>query len=223
MGQGAPLGGQPAPRTASGTAANVLPWGVAFLALLALVAAFAGKNFGAAKGSSVGGSSNSLPTSAIDGPAAAQAQGAGPAPNIAAMSPGEQASRLYIRAMTAAEQGKVDSASFFATMAIAAHEMIPDITPDERYHLGRTAEILGDAALMRAQADTILSQRPTSLLGLILASRAAMASGDSSAMRNFNARLLKVADSELATGQIEYEQHRVEIDDAVAAAKRGGR
>jgi hypothetical protein len=58
MGQGLPAM-RPVP--ASGTAA-VLPWGVAFVAMLALIAMVAGRNFGAAKGSGIDGSANSLPT-----------------------------------------------------------------------------------------------------------------------------------------------------------------
>ena len=75
VGQGLPLTRTPAP---SGGAAAVLPWGVAFVALLALVAMVAGKNFGAAKGSGIDGSANSLPTQAVDGASAAPfAQGGG--------------------------------------------------------------------------------------------------------------------------------------------------
>ena len=80
-----------------GNAASVLPWAVAFVALLALVAMVAGKNFGAAKGSGIDGSANSLPTQAVDGAGAAPfAQGGGgAAPNIANLSPSERANRLF--------------------------------------------------------------------------------------------------------------------------------
>lgn len=230
-GQGLPLptAAAGAPRNAS--AATVLPWGVAFVALLALVANFAGKNFGSAKGSAIGGSANSLATSAIDGPASADAGaaagpfaggGAGPAPDISNMSANERAARLWTRAMAASENGQRDSASFFATMTVAAHEMIPNLTPDERFHFGLAAEILSDTAAMRAQADTILQQRSTSLLGLILAAHAAKLRGDNAALKDYNARLLKSLDSERATGNVDYEQHSIAIDDAVAAARKGG-
>jgi hypothetical protein len=205
-------------------AASVLPWGVAFLALLALVAAFAGKNFGSAKGSSVDGSANALPTTAIDGggaaPAGASAGGRGGMPDLSSMSSNERASRLYIRAMTAAENGQVDSASFFAQMAVAAHGMIENISTDERYHMGRAAEIIADTATMRAQADTILKERSTSLLGLMLATSAARARGDDAAAKAFDARLLAALEPELATKLTDYELHRAEIDRAAATARR---
>ena len=203
-----------------GTTASVLPWGVAFLALLALVAAFAGKNFGAAKGSVVSGSANALPTTEMDGGGPPPPLGPR-APDISSMSANERASNLYIRAMTAAEQGKVDSAQFFATMAVAAHGMIEGMSIDERYHMGRAAEILGDAETMRAQGDTILQERPTSLLGLILSGDALRAAGDSTAAKAFDARLIAALQEEMLSKLPEYELHRTEIDRAVSDARRG--
>jgi len=197
----------------------VLPWGVAFVALLALVASFAGKNFGSAKGSSVDGSANALPTTAMDGQAAAPAAGAR-APDIASLSPSERASRLYIRIMEYAEAGKVDSVGFFAPMALAAHEMLPQASADERYHFGRIAEVTGNGELAKAQADTILQERPTSLLGLMLSASALRMTGDVATAKGFDQRLLKVLESELATKQPDYELHRAEIDRAVTEAKR---
>lgn len=220
VGQGLPITRVPTP--ASG-AASVLPWGVAFLALLALVAAFAGKNFGSAKGASVDGSSNALPTASIDGPSGAASggpSGAGPAPNIANLSPSERASKLYIRIMEYAENGKVDSVAFFAPMALASHEMLTQPSVDERYHYGRIAEVTNNASIVKAQADTILQERPTSLLGLILSATAARMAGDAATAKGYDTRLLKVLESELATKQQDYELHRAEIDRAVADARR---
>lgn len=218
VGQGLPVTGGRGTSSGTSSAASVLPWGVAFLALLALVAAFAGKNFGSARGSSIDGSSNALPTTAIDG------QGGPPsgarAPDIANMSANERASRLYIRIMEYAEAGKVDSVAFFAPMALASHEMLPEPTIDERYHYGRIAEVTGNAPIAKAQADTILQQKATSLFGYMLAARAARMTGDSTAARGFDARFLKVLDAELATRLQDYEQHRAEIDQAAAAARR---
>ena len=199
------------------------------MALLALVAAFAGKNFGSAKGSSVDGSSNALPTASIDGQGAAPDAGAGgggggggggPAPNIANLSPSERASRLYIRIMSYAENGRVDSVAFFAPMALASHELLTAPSVDERYHYGRIAEVTGNGSIAKAQADTILQERPTSLLGLTLFATALRMGGDSTAAKGFDQRLLKVLESELATKQQDYELHRAEIERAVANARR---
>lgn len=211
-------GKPPAP---SGVAA-VLPWAVAFTALLALVAMVAGKNFQSSKGSAVDGSANSLPTQAMDG-AAAPPQGApgqGPAPDIANLSPSERANRLYMRIMTYAENGKVDSVAFFAPMALASHEMLEAPTPDERYHFGRIAEVADNAEVARAQADTILAQQPDNLLGLLLASRAARMQKDQAAAKKFDGRLLAAVSAQLATNSPDYDLHRAEIDRAVEDAKR---
>lgn len=210
VGQGLPLTRTPA---ASGGAAAILPWGVAFVALLALVAMVAGKNFGGAKGSEVDGSVNSLPTQAIDG-------GGGAAPNIANLSPSERANRLYTRIMAYAEAGKVDSVAFFAPMAMASHEMLEGATTDERYHFGRIAEVTNAPAVAKAQADTILKATPNNLLGLLLAARAARMTGDNTAAKAFDQRLLKALDSELATRLPDYDVHRAEIDRAAADARK---
>jgi len=220
LGQGLPAMRQPA-APATGVAA-VLPWGVAFVALLALVAMSAGKNFGAAKGSGIDGSSNSLPTQAVDGVAAGAAPpgGGGAAPNIANLSPSERANRLYTRIMEYAEFGKVDSVAFFAPMALASHEMLENPTADERYHFGRIAEVTNNAAVARAQADTILQREPENLLGLLLSARAARMTGDDAGARGFDQRFLKALQAQLATGREEYQMHRAEIDRAADDARK---
>jgi hypothetical protein len=229
---GTPLGqGLPATyRSAQpGGVAAVLPWGVAFVALLALIAMVAGKNFGAAKGSAVDGSANSLPTQAIDGQGAAPqgapfAGGGGAggvaAPNIANLTPSERANRLYTRIMEYAEFGKVDSVAFFAPMALASHEMLESPTADERYHYGRIAEVTNTPAVAKAQADTILRSQPDNLLGLLLAARAARLVNDESTARTFDARLLKALAPQLASQLDDYQVHRAEIDRAVSDAQK---
>lgn len=224
-GQGAPLVGQPA---APGGVAAVLPWGVAFVALLALVAMFAGRNFGAAKGSSIDGSANSLATQAIDGPAAASAApfaggaaAGGRAPDLSNMTPSEIASRLFNRVMELAEAGKVDSAVFIGErMALPAHEMLPEITIDERYHYGRLAEVVNNAGVARAQADTILQREPNHLLGLLLRVRAARMDKDPATERQYNARFLAALDKERNADREEYRVHKAEIDRAEAEARK---
>ncbi|WP_306522845.1 zinc-ribbon domain-containing protein [Gemmatimonas sp.] len=222
LGQGLPVARQAQP--ASGAAA-VLPWGVAFVALLALIAMVAGKNFGKPAGSSLDGSANSLPTQELDGQGAGAAPfaggaGGGAAPNIANLSPSERANKLYIRIMEYAEMGKVDSVAFFAPMAMASHEMLESPSLDERYHFGRIAEVTGNAEVAKAQADIILTEQADNLLGLLLAARAARMTKDDSAARGFDARLLKALAPQLATQAEEYVQHRSEIDRAVSDAQK---
>ncbi len=221
---GTPVGdGTPMQRAPSSSAATLLPWGVAFVAMLALVAMFAGRGVGREGGTPVEESANSLPAS--DGASALQAPfagggGTGPAPNIADMTPSERAGRLYVRVMEYAEAGKVDSVATFAPMVIAAHEMLGQPTLDERYHFGRVAEVVGVGAITRAQADTILAASPRHLLGLVLAARAARLERNESVAKGFDRRLLDALSAELATRNEDYENHRAEIDRAVDDARR---
>ena len=186
----------------------------------------AGKNFGAAKGSGIDGSANSLPTQAVDGAGAGAAPfaqgggGGGAPPDISNLSPSERANRLYTRVMEYAEVGKVDSLARFAPMAMLSHEMLQDATTDERYHFGRIAEVANVPVVAKAQADTILKSAPKNLLGLLLAARAARMTGDNTAAKAFDQRLLKALEPELATRLPDYDMHRAEIDRAVADARK---
>ena len=211
FGEGRPRGsGESAHRTSN--VASILPWGVSFVALLVLVANAAGKNFGGAR----------VSIAANDPIGSAPTLGAPPAapPNITTMSPRERASRLYIRMANYAETGRTDSIQFFAPMAMASHEMLTNPTVDERFHYGRIAEMTGNADVARAQADTILAARPTSLLGLVLAASAARLAGDETAARTSDRALLASLSAERATRQVDYDQHRLEIDRAVANARK---
>jgi hypothetical protein len=193
--------------------ASALPWGIAFVGLLAIVAYFAAKNMGNSGSGDATATTAQAPTGAGGAPfAAGGAASGGMPPNIENMSANERASRLYIRIMTYAEAGKADSVAFFAPMAMAAHSMIENPSMDERYHYGRIAEVTGDAAVAKAEADTILATQPSSLLGLLLASHAARMTNDNAAAAKFDRKFLDVMPSELAKKLPDYEVHRSEID-----------
>ena len=155
----------------------------------------------------------------MNAPFASGASGAAP-PDIANMTPSERAARLYVRVMEYAEAGKADSVATFAPMVLAAHQMIAKPTVDERYHFGRVAEVVGEGEIAKAQADTILKTNPRSLLGLLLAARAARGANDEAAAKAFDKRLLSLVEAELATRNPDYDNHRAEIDRAVADARR---
>src|SRR6185436_802125 len=144
------------PRPAPTGAATVLPWGVAALALIALISLLAGQFFGGrdARGAQVAEPPEPAPMRA---------------PDISSMSPQERADRLYDRVMLYSEQGRADSAQFFVPMAIGALEAVTPRTVHTRYDLGRMALIARDVAMATAEADTILKESPTHLLGLVLA------------------------------------------------------
>ena len=200
---------------------NAMPWAVAAIALVALIALVVGQRFGA------------RPTGTSDVLDGANAQGATPitaldavpaagmprAPDISQLTPAQRAERLYDRIMTEAEAGKTENVRAFLPMAVAAYGMITPLNLDQRYDLGRIGEVSGDTALARAQADSILREHPTHLLGLILGAKAARMVGNEPHARQFDVRLLSVTPRERSIGLPEYLLHRNDIDSALGAAR----
>jgi len=187
---------------------NALPWAVAAIALLALIALAAGQRF--ARGPEVSGA----PAPGTSQPVASGMPGR--APDISALSPAERAERLYDRIMGAAERGRMDSVRFFLPMALQAYEALGSLSLDQRYDLGRLAEVAGDARLASSQADTILGAQPRHLLGLVLAARAARLRGDNAAELRYLERLSVAEPAERQKQLPEYLLHQNDIDIALA-------
>ena len=192
---------------------NALPWSVAGIALLALIALAAGQRFARAKESAPADGSEL---------AGAPAPPSGRAPDISSLTPEERAERLYDRIMGAAERGRVDSVRFFLPMAMQAYAALGDLTLDQRYDVGRLAEVAGDATTASAQADTILRKEPRHLLGLLLAARAARLRGDERAARDYLARLARAEPAERRRQLPEYLLHQNDIDLALSESRKGG-
>jgi hypothetical protein len=142
------------------------------------------------------------------------------APDISSMSPQERADRLFNRVMQLWSEGKPDSAAFFAPMALSALGDLRPVTAHVRYDMGLVALVGGDAARARTEADAILAERPTHLLGLSLAARAADARGDDGAARSYRQRMLAAEGQEWAAGLQEYQDHEMDLRDALSAAAR---
>lgn len=214
--------------------ANALPWTVAALALVSLIALVVGQRFGARtqggrvdvlEGANGQGATVISAPGANDGsaPFAGGATGMPRAPDISQMTPEQRAERLYDRIMTEAEAGRAENVRAFMPMALAAYEMLGTLTLDQRYDLGRLGIVSGDTALARAQADTILAAQPAHLLGLALAAQAARLEGAAQRARAFEARLLAAAPTQRGSGVAEYLLHRNDIDAALTAARAGSR
>ena len=125
--------------------------------------------------------------------------------------------------MSLHEAGLDDSVRFLAlNMAIPAYDLHDSLDIDLRYDLGRIAEVSGELALAKAQADTILRLKRTHLLGLVLSSSVARLNGDTAAARGFDKRLVAAEKSELALKLQEYTAHKLDLDSALARARRGG-
>ena len=188
---------------------SVLPWSIAGISLLAVIAFMAAQRFSGGAGES--------PAPAQD--SGAVAPSGGQPPDISNLSPAEAAVRLYNRVMGQHERGKADSVQLFAPMAIAAYQQLGQLDLDQRYDLGRIAAISGDEALARAQADTILARHPNHLLGLILAGNAARVRKDTAAARAFHEKFLAAAPAERSKQLPEYITHENDITVALEAKR----
>lgn len=204
---GTPAGAARAAKEPSGVG-TALPWSVAAIALLALIALAAGQRFSGA----------SQPAGQLTAPSGVPiGQGGQPrAPDISGMTPTQRAERLYDRVMSAAERGLTDSVQFFIPMALQAYEAIGELNADQRYDMGRLAEVAGDAQIATAQADTILRAQPDHLLGLILAARAARLRNDERAASRHLERFVRVEQSERRRQLPEYLLHQNDIDMALS-------
>ncbi|MEK7401707.1 MAG: zinc ribbon domain-containing protein [Gemmatimonadota bacterium] len=190
--------------------ANALPWSVAAIALLALIALVAGQRFGRSRQAD-----EAQPSSMLAG-------ASGRAPDISAMTPTERAERLYDRIMGAAERGRIDSVRFFLPMALQSYSELGPLNTDQRYDVGRLAEVGGDARLAAAQADTILKSQPKHLLGLLLASRAAQLRGNAKAADAFLKQMAAAEPAERARQLPEYLLHQNDIDRALTEWRAKG-
>ena len=134
------------------------------------------------------------------------------------MSPREIADRLFDRVMRLSTEGKADSVQLFAGMAIMQYETMGDLDNDLRYDFGRVAEAAGREEIARAQADSILQNAPTHLLGLVLAGKAAAMRNDRTALTDFNKRLVAAAPAERKKNLDEYQRHQTDIENALKRA-----
>lgn len=225
-----------AQRTAAPASASAIParlpqsasllWVVAAIALITLLGFLAGSAFSRRGGSSLEPPQNALPQAGLDdggAPGSVAGTGAVRAPDISQLSPQESADRLFRRVMALAGKGRKDSVAFFAPMAIEAYRMLGPLNADQRYDMGRIAEVAGELPLARAQADTILQENPAHLLGLVLEARIAHLEKRENDLRRFEAALLESYPAESAKKLPEYERHEADITGALADARRSAR
>jgi hypothetical protein len=199
-----------------------VPWAVAAIALVAVIALAVGQRFGARPTGTtdVLEGANGQGSTIISAPGTEPERGMPRAPDISQLTPAQRAERLYDRIMTEHEAGRNDAVRTFMPMAVAAYEMLAPLSLDQRYDLGRIGEVGGDAALARAQSDTILTARPTHLLGLILGATAARMTGDETRARSLQAKLLAAEPAERKSPLPEYLMHQRDIETALTAARK---
>ncbi len=207
-------------RKSAAPAASGLPslaWAVMGVAAIALIALIAYNSARTNPANSVAAQQMPLDAQAGGGIApGAVVRG----PDISELSTQEQADRLFNRVMLLANQGKTDSVMFFAPMAISAYQMLSPPNADQRYDMGRIAEVAGVLPMAKAQADSILALNPTHLLGLVLGARVASLEKDGAALRSFGNRIISSYEAETAKRLPEYERHSADITSALADARR---
>jgi hypothetical protein len=186
---GAPTGG---PGAAPGSRPAGIPWilvGAAVVVLLVVVAVV-----------------QLRPGAAPPAPAAPPVRPSGPV-DLARLSPREAADRLFDRVMISREAGKLDSAAFFAPMALRAYAMLDGLDADARFHIGLLELAAGNPAGAEAQADTLAQAVPTHLYAFMLRADAARARGDTAAGERADQAYLRHYDAETAANRPEYAPH----------------
>lgn len=191
--------------------ANQVPWivaGVAVVALLAVLAVVLLKPWAAS-------------------PEAAATAPARPGPvDLTQISPRDAADRLFNRVMDANERGVNDTATFFAPMALNAYAMLGGLDADARYHVGLLSLVTADHATVLAQADSLAQSVPGHLYASVLRAEVARAQNDQAALRRAEAAFMEHYDAEIAAQRSEYADHPGLLDrfrqEVVAARERGG-
>lgn len=182
-----------------------LPWGIAGLAVGALIGVLALRGSGGAAGSAA------APTPNAPFAAGGAAPG-GAAPDISQMSPEERAQRLFDRVMRLDEAGKTDSVRFFLPMALGAYEQLPALSLDAHFDVGLLKLAGGDPSGALAQADTIRREVTTHLFADILRARALEAQNSTSGAREAYQHFLKNEASERARRRPEYTDRATLLD-----------
>lgn len=194
-----------------------IPWGIAGLAVGALLAVLLLRGSGAG------------PSAAAQGGApfggGAPAGGGMSSLDISQMSPEERAQRLFDRVMRLEQEGKQDSVQFFMPMAIGAYQQLPAMSLDAHFDLGLLQLAGGDTAAALSEAETIRQQAPTHLFIFVLRARAAQARNDTQAATKAYQDFLKNETAERARRLPEYAEHARILDafHTEATSARGGR
>jgi len=151
------------------------------------------------------------------GPPAAGAAPSGGAPgggmpDLASMTPREQADRLFNRVMTAHQNGNVEDINLFKPMALQVYGMLGPLDPDAHYHVGLIHSISGSPDSAAARADSIEAQVPNHLLAIMLRTSVARLAGDTQTEQQLERRFLDNYDAQITTGRQEYLDHQRAID-----------
>lgn len=186
---------------------SIVPWvalGISAVALVFSLLAFLDRGSSSAPQSVAAPFSQSLsaPPAAL-GPSSV---------DLASMTPREAADRLYNRVMAATENGNTAEAMQFAPMALQAYDRVGPLDNDARYHVALIHLVMGDIKGARVQLTELKRAVPNHLLALMLEEQIAVQSGDKAAAVRADKAFLAAYDKEIATGRVEYQEHRNGIE-----------
>ena len=145
----------------------------------------------------------------------ARPQAAVRAPDISSMSPRERFDRLFGRIMRAAEAEAADTVMMFSPMALDAYRQLgpADVDADARYHAAMIHMVVGEFAEAKAKADTILTNQPNHLFGLLIRGEVALQENDKVALSKNYRAFLAAYDAETKAGRKEYLEHQPVLTD----------
>jgi hypothetical protein len=216
---GAAASAAAAPAVAA-TRPPVLPWTVAALALIALIAVVLVPRLGGRGDEPVATAGQPPFAPAAGQPGAAAPAGDPRSVDLASMTPRDAADRLFNRVMTAVSTGDSAQARQFVPMAVMAYQRVDSLNADGRYHLAALQLVAGDYASARAQADTLLAGNPSHLFGLFTAAQAEGGRGNQAGARDLYQRFVQSYDREVAKKLPEYEEHSQGLPAMKAEAER---
>lgn len=193
-----------------------MPWVVAGTVVVLLVAVIAIK--------AGGGLEAAAPDMANSGNQAARAPSgpAGPAPDISAMSPRERFDRLFERVMDAGARRDSATVVDFTPMALGAYQQLERYDDLARYRAALIRLQAGEFQGASALADTILTQTPGHLLGIIIQGTVAHFQGDVPGRQDAYRRFLENYQAAQASGLSEYQTEQAMIESFREAALADG-
>jgi hypothetical protein len=193
-------------------ASSIGYWAMGAIALAAVVG-FVLSNKPSPEPTAAPAATGAAPRAAKPGPFAIAAPGAAAMPSpeanpeMANLTPRQQADSLFNVVMSAAEQGDQKTVSEALPEALAAYQALGSIDSDGMFHVALMQLTGNDFAGARATADQILAKLPNHLLALSVAAKAAAAAGDAKAAKNYNELLVTSYDTEVVKTLPEYQDH----------------
>jgi len=189
----------------TGASRSNLPWYVAGVAVLGLIAVILVPGSRPAPAAAETGPAQTAPM--LDGGDAGTAPTTGDAPPPLTGTPREQADRLFNLIMENQEKGDTARARFFVPMGEQAYAMAGELDDDGLYHLSLLQALGGNGQQALATAQKILARSPDHLLGLAAAAEAATATGDRPAARRYYQHYLDSYAAQKGKDLPEYHDH----------------